>query len=366
HSIFSTTSSSTESVKNSGATEPTTKELTGKPIDNCEPTEPDYSKPSPSIAQNLPLLKKLSKNRRKQLEKRQTRNQLAENLFDEFYTAQYDTRWPPLLAALRNPHRYCAMTNKYACQKSIESYLPSDAQQVPFLDIPCYISNDKFTPPTADGSGITIVYHLDASSVLATKALDVQPDDNILDMCAGPGGKTLSILQRLSHSGYLTSNEPSVSRRVRLQRVINNYIPPSMLHRVTVISSVSTYPPLFDKVIADVPCSNERHLLQNETEFVRWNDRHSKKLLSTQYTILWDSIKMVKIGGIVVYSTCSINKCENDGVIEKFLDKSRMNIEIVRREYEVGESTDYGWIVLPDKSDGWGPLYFCVLKKLNK
>jgi len=74
---------------------------------------------------------------------------------------------------------------------------------------------------------------------------------------------------------------------------------------------------------------------------------------------------MVKIGGIVVYSTCSINKCENDGVIEKFLDKSRMDIEIVKREYEVGESTDYGWIVLPDRSAGWGPLYFCVLKRMK-
>ena len=68
-------------------------------------------------------------------------------------------------------------------------------------------------------------YYLDEASVFAAKALDVQPGDEVLDMCAAPGGKTLVIASLLKGEGSLQSNDRSPERRLRLQHVIENSLP---------------------------------------------------------------------------------------------------------------------------------------------
>jgi hypothetical protein len=65
-----------------------------------------------------------------------------------------------------------------------------------------------------------------------------------------------------------------------------------------------------------------------------------------------------------VYSTCSLSETENDRVIERTTKKSKEAIEIVRLKWSIGEPTKYGWIVLPDTADRWGPIYFCILRRL--
>lgn len=80
-------------------------------------------------------------------------------------------------------------------------------------------------------------------------------------------------------------------------------------------------------------------------------------------------MECVKIGGLIVYATCSISDMENDGVIEKALANKRgftCDVLTHERSYIIGEKTKFGWIVLPDDKteSGWGPLYFCVLKRV--
>jgi 16S rRNA C967 or C1407 C5-methylase (RsmB/RsmF family) len=124
----------------------------------------------------------------------------------------------------------------------------------------------------------------------------------------------------------------------------------------------------YDKVLCDVPCSSERHLLHDVEEFARWTPNRTKTIAKRQLLILLQAIQAAKKdgGGRIVYATCSISNVENDQVIEKALKKSRYECKVVThqlREWPIGEATQHGWIVLPDTCGRWGPLFFCVLEK---
>ncbi|CAG8738926.1 6576_t:CDS:1, partial [Acaulospora colombiana] len=358
--------------------------------------------------------KSLSKNKRKELLKESLHKETVLNSFSEFYSQQYGReRWKSLFEAMCKPTKCVAMINNFASLESIERFLNSATQASPqnfkdpkkevhlekieFIDILCYSSSERFPPPFRDENGIMAYYLLDAASVMVIKALDVKSTDNILDLCAAPGGKSLAILQylllnsklrtRAEHidptgadgigegrdecafgTGYLTSNELSPSRRHRLKQVIANYVPSSYRHKVKVISefksfSMSTY----DKILVDAPCSSERHLLNDPTELSKWKVSRTKNNARKQYRILLDSVKGLHIGGTLVYVTCSISKLENDEVVKKILENSWVPLEEVGHNFhwEIGERTEKGWIVLPDRCDGWGPLYFSALKRVG-
>lgn len=115
----------------------------------------------------------------------------------------------------------------------------------------------------------------------------------------------------------------------------------------------------------DAPCSSERHLLQNHEELYKWTAQRTVQCAKRQLSLLNAGLKSVHVGGLVVYSTCSISNTENDEVIEKAMNKRKVDFEILHRTWLVGERTKYGWIVLPDTEGGWGPLYFSVLRRVS-
>ena len=120
--------------------------------------------------------------------------------------------------------------------------------------------------------------------------------------------------------------------------------------------------------MVDAPCSSERHFINDQNEFLLWKESRSKNFSKKQYNILLDAVKALKINGILVYSTCSISNLENDLVIKKILEISWVELEVIKRnnEWKIGEETEFGWIILPDKCDGWGPMYFSILKRIEK
>jgi 16S rRNA C967 or C1407 C5-methylase (RsmB/RsmF family) len=308
---------------------------------------------------------KLSKSKQKQIQKEIDRKNTILTFFNNYYESQWGERWPILLEALKKPVRHCIMMNKYATQtKQLE------LQPLEFLSIPCFVSvtPGRFPPPTKDPQRLCDYYILDAASVLATEVLQVQPNDRVLDLCAAPGGKTLAIMQRLSSLGHLTSNEMAFDRRKRLRQVIESYIPPQVMETSsTVIGKDATkyneQPEYFDKVLLDAPCSSERHLLHDEKEFGLWTQKRSQINAKRQFLLLKAALYSVKVDGLVLYSTCSISNLENDLLIDRMLQKTKIPFEVCTFTVPIGEKTKNGWIVLPDKADGWGPLYFSLLKR---
>ncbi|CAG8549587.1 6067_t:CDS:2 [Cetraspora pellucida] len=286
----------------------------------------------------------LSKNKKKLVLKHSLHHSITLSQFSSFYSSQYgQDRWQTLFQSLQNPTKYCALVNKFASPKHIQSFLSSTPvlEQVSFLDLPCYISSERFKQPEKDENGIMNYYLLDAASIMVVKALDLNITDVVLDLCAAPGGKSLVILQYLLSSiihddnnmdyGFLTANDLSPNR-CRL----------------------------------DAPCSAERHLLHSPSEFLKWKPSRSKIMSQKQYKMLLDAVKGIHVGGLLVYVTCSINKFENEEVVKKILRNSWVPLEEVKREWVIGEPCEKGWIVLPDKCDGWGPLYFAILRRVGE
>jgi 16S rRNA C967 or C1407 C5-methylase (RsmB/RsmF family) len=320
----------------------------------------------------------LSKKKEKALQRETERRNAVMAAFNKYYEEEWGAeRWPILLEALKKPVRHCMMMNKYANVEDVKSKLKDTLQDLTMLDfvsIPCYASktSSRFPQPTKDSNNITDYYILDAGSVLATEALDIQPDDQVLDICAAPGGKTLSVLQRLDRKyGRLTSNEIASDRRRRLRQVIESYLPPDVLSEVsTVVGKDGTRyygePEQYDKVLVDAPCSSERHLLHDEKEFVLWSPKRTQVNAKRQLSILKAALHSVRVGGLVVYGTCSISSLENDKVVERMMKKGKIPIEPVKMKWPIGEKTKYGWIILPDSpgsTTGWGPLYFSLIRR---
>jgi 16S rRNA C967 or C1407 C5-methylase (RsmB/RsmF family) len=114
---------------------------------------------------------------------------------------------------------------------------------------------------------------------------------------------------------------------------------------------------VFDKVLCDVPCSSERHVLHKEAMFLEWKPRVNT---TRQEKMLREALRVAT--RTVVYSTCSINTLENDGVVERVV-KDIGGVTVERVELPWGEATEHGWQILPDTANGWGVLYMSKLVK---
>ena len=135
--------------------------------------------------------------------------------------------------------------------------------------------------------------------------MKIQPDNKVLDLCAAPGGKTFSILQRLDKdTGSLTVNELSADRRRRLRKVLDAYIPPHVLENVTVLGRDGTRffdePEQYDRVLLDAPCSSERHVLHDLKELELWTPKRTTLSAKRQYALLKAALHSVRVDGLVL------------------------------------------------------------------
>ncbi len=212
-------------------------------------------------------------------------------------------------------------------------------------------------------------YFLDEASVWVAEELEVQPGQRVLDLCAAPGGKTLVLAKALNGEGALTSNDRSANRRARLKKVIEEHLDEKQRSIVRVTGHDAAKWGLFetgiyDRILLDAPCSSERHVFNSPEHLKQWSPARAKNMAITQYAILCAAMTALKIGGELVYSTCSINPIENEEVIAKFLKKRKGVAEVIPRRGERGEERLLGYNLWPDQLEGRGPLYFCRLRKV--
>lgn len=228
-------------------------------------------------------------------------------------------------------------------------------------------------PPYAELSlGLTAPYFLDPASAEAAAALGVEPGDRVLDLCAAPGGKSLILAQSLQGQGELVVNDRSPSRRERLKKVIADHLPPETAARVSVCGYDAARWGLYEasaysKILADVPCSSERHLLHSPAHLAQWSENRIRSLALRQFAILASALQALQPNGRLVYSTCALNPTENDGVIQKLFHRRPGQFQVVTSSFrgKSGEATAFGVHILPDRCNGRGPIYYCILQKLN-
>jgi 16S rRNA C967 or C1407 C5-methylase (RsmB/RsmF family) len=211
-------------------------------------------------------------------------------------------------------------------------------------------------------------YAMDLGSVRVAEALKVEPQMDVLDMCAAPGGKSLVMLFGIKANGRFLLLDLSIERLRRLKRVMSEYIPKALMANVQQKAIDASraglkYPESFDRVLVDAPCSGERYLLFHAQELEHWSERRVKGLAQRQYALLCAGMQALRPGGRLVYSTCALNETENDAVVARFLKRKAGIARIVHESCDIGSKTQLGWQVVPDKDQGWGPTYWSILEK---
>ena len=255
-------------------------------------------------------------------------------------------------------------------------------------------------------------YALDGASPLPAIALAPRPGHRVLDLCAAPGGKTLVLAGQLfgaaasSPRTLLISNDRSQPRRTRLRRVIEEFVPKRFLREQSELSENPDAPAGmtapsgciavtgvdaaawgrgmaaprwstigFDRILIDAPCSSERHFMHGAADAM-WSRSRLKRDAELQGSILRNGVRMLAVGGRLVYSTCSLANEENDGVVSKLLNHKRHGAGLALVDALGGalaepsiasllkgvQRTRYGALMLPDSSR-FGPLFWAVIER---
>lgn len=160
----------------------------------------------------------------------------------------------------------------------------------------------------------------DESAGLACRLLDVQEGLRVLDMCAAPGGKTAYISALMHSRGEVVALDRFESRLKLLEKNMNR-LNVDCVRAVT--ADALEYKGLpFDRVLVDAPCSGSGTLSKKPD--IKWRKDlfDIRDLNILQLNLLNKAAALVKVGGIVVYSTCSIEPEENFNIVKKFLEKN--------------------------------------------
>ncbi len=167
------------------------------------------------------------------------------------------------------------------------------------------------------------LFHVqDYSSYLCCKALNVKENDTVLDVCASPGGKSFTLCEMMNNTGKIVSCD-LYEQRVSL--IKNGAVRLGLTNISAIKNDASVFNssfPLFDKVLCDVPCSG-LGVIRRKKEIRFKNLSEFDNLCDMQYNILTVSSRYVRSGGALIYSTCTLNKKENEDNCFRFLNEHK-------------------------------------------
>jgi NOL1/NOP2/sun family putative RNA methylase len=185
------------------------------------------------------------------------------------------------------------------------------------------------------------IYVQEAASMIPPLVLGPKPGERVLDMCAAPGSKTTQMAQYMENRGVLVANDVTGVRLaalgVNLQRCgVRNAVMSQMSgHRFKEME--------FDRVLVDAPCSGTGTIRKSLKTVEMWNPKLAVRMSKTQRQLLLAGFDVLKPGGVLVYSTCTLEPEEDEGVVD-FLLKQRedarveeINLEGLKRSDAVVE-----------------------------
>ncbi|XP_041128585.1 tRNA (cytosine(34)-C(5))-methyltransferase, mitochondrial-like isoform X2 [Polyodon spathula] len=306
--------------------------------------------------------------------------------FDQQYHEELGEAWSTAREALLCPAgwQYAVMMNRFnlsvEMMQSLKcqgySSLLKDAPGSSYSSLQCFVSKTQSRLPSQQHrpGKLKHYYLLNAASLLPVLALEASDGDKILDLCSAPGGKSIAILQ----TGILHCNEWDILRWKWLKQTLESFLPTDLYNAVMVSNLDGRHigerePGMYDKVLVDAPCSNDRSWLFS-SDYVQAGTRIEQrdKLPALQKQLLRSAIEALRPGGTVVYSTCTLSRAENSDVVASMLS-SCDNVELVdltgqmasvSQHFTFAPGNTLGHLVIPERGKTWGPMYVAKLKKL--
>lgn len=214
-------------------------------------------------------------------------------------------------------------------------------------------------------------YIQEPSAMVVVEILDPQPGEYVCDLCAAPGGKSSQIAGRLQGKGLLVSNE-YVSQRAQIlaQNLERMGVRNCVVLNEDTAKLRDAFAGFFHRIVIDAPCSGEGMFRKDEMAVQEWSPENVQMCAKRQMDIMENGAQMLRPGGVLVYSTCTFSKEENEELIKEFLEKHpefRMDEQIPTEAQQkagiVAGSVKGTMRMWPHKVDGEGHFIAKLIKE---
>jgi NOL1/NOP2/sun family putative RNA methylase len=200
--------------------------------------------------------------------------------------------------------------------------VPFHLEPIPWCQEAFYYQHEVDRPGKHVYHAAGLYYIQDASAMAPAEALEPEPGEKILDLCAAPGGKTTQIAAKMKGKGILVANEIDDKR---IKALVENLERCGVTNAVVLnenpVRLTSRFAGFFDRILIDAPCSGEGMFRKDPEVCERWSLRAVEKCADLQLEILTAAAPMLRPGGRLVYSTCTFNPTENESLILRFLEE---------------------------------------------
>lgn len=210
-------------------------------------------------------------------------------------------------------------TKKISVEKFME-ICPFELQPIPWIENGFYYDGENVQPAKHPYYFAGLYYLQEPSAMTPANRLPIEPGDRVLDVCAAPGGKATELGAKLQGEGVLVANDISSSRAKGLLKNIEVF----GIGNVLVLSEEpgrleEYFPEYFDKILIDAPCSGEGMFRKDRKMIKAWEEHGPEFFAKLQRSIITQAARMLKPGGMLLYSTCTFDERENEGAIEYLL-----------------------------------------------
>lgn len=256
------------------------------------------------------------------------------------------SEYPSYESSLEEPMNHCLRVN--TLKISVEDFLgisPFTLTPVPWTTNAFYYDASKDFPSKHPFYFAGLYYLQEASATLPAATIPIDNGDRILDICAAPGGKTTELAARLNGNGILVSNDISASRLKALQKNVEAFGAKNVVITCETPDRLADhFGEYFDKILIDAPCSGEGMFRKSTSMISAWELNGNEKFEVIQRSILDQVVKMLRPGGVILYSTCTFDPGEDEEQLLYLLslDKSLELLPI--KMYEGFEAGHSDWV----------------------
>ncbi len=242
------------------------------------------------------------------------------------------SEWTDFFAVYEKKAHKGVRINTLKCDvETLKKYVQLNPAPVEWEKDGYYTDEEKVGGKPAHFAGL--FYSQEPSAMCAVPLLEIQGGERVLDLCSAPGGKGTQIAAKMQGKGLLVLNEPIFSRA----KILSQNVERMGIKNAVVISAApdelaKKFGGYFDKILVDAPCSGEGMFRKNAKEALEeWSEENVDLCAKRQAEILEEATKMLKVGGRLVYSTCTFSYEEDEGQVLDYLQK-HPEMKLIKQE----------------------------------
>ena len=279
---------------------------------------------------------------------------LPEKFIENMKKQLPETEWEAFIACYeKKPFKGVRLNGLKGGRYALKPLLPFLGEPIPWEENGFYTDEEKLGGNPLHFAGA--FYSQEPSAMSAAPLLEVKPGERVLDLCSSPGGKGTQLACAMDGKGIIVLNEPVSSRaKILSQNVERMGIKNAVVLNEYPDALATKFQGYFDKILVDAPCSGEGMFRKNAEEALgEWSEENVALCAERQKGILDCATKMLRVGGRLVYSTCTFAIAEDEGQVRDYL-ASHPEMQLLKQEK-----------LYPHKIDGEGH-FVALFEKLSR